>query len=253
MAFNHTHKVAMLLAKATHPNTPRAEAESALNLATSLMAQHNITESMIRQTARDLEPETPCLRTVTIPSPWATQKSSILHRIMEHVGVKGYNTSDYNISEKTGRAERTKVVKMFGFPSDLDFCETLFAALCIHATREMLHTKPAGTHGKRWAPGFLYGYASEIGRRFKQQRDEQISQHDRDHNLNPGTTQLALRDRKETVNDMWRQHLESEGLTLRTVSARNVSIDGLAGGARAGKRADIGQTKLSGGRLALNA
>lgn len=67
MAMDYVGKIQALLAKAEHPNTPRAEAEAAAAMAAKLMKAKGIEEAQIRETRGD-DPEEITLLIIELPT-----------------------------------------------------------------------------------------------------------------------------------------------------------------------------------------
>lgn len=137
-------KVRAILERANHPNTPQAEAETALALAYRLMQKHGIDESEL---ARN-ESRAVISKTIRIAGPYRVRRSTLFHIIATHTGCATYRDME------TGSTKEVTMVA-FGLTGDLFALETLYAAAEMLALRSM----PTGdrTFRTAWWHGFCAG------------------------------------------------------------------------------------------------
>jgi hypothetical protein len=144
-------KVRAILERANHPNTPQAEAETALALAYRLMQKHGIDESEVAGgESRDVVSKTMC-----IAGPYRVRRSTLFHIIATHTGCATYRDME------TGSTKEVTMVA-FGSTSDLFALETLYAAAEMLALRSM----PAGdrTFRTAWWHGFCAGVDKKLAK-----------------------------------------------------------------------------------------
>jgi hypothetical protein len=142
-------KVRAILERANHPNTPQAEAETALALAYRLMQKHEIDESEV---VGD-EPRDVVSKTVSIIGPYRVRRSTLFHIIATHTGCATYRDME------TGSTKEVTMVA-FGLTSDLFALETLYATAEMLALRSM----PSGdrTFRTAWWHGFCAGVDKKL-------------------------------------------------------------------------------------------
>lgn len=142
-------KVRAILERANHPNTPQAEAETALALAYRLMQKHGIDGSEIANS----EPRDVISKTVRIAGPYRVRRSTLFHIIATHTGCATYRDME------TGSTKEVTMVA-FGLTSDLFALETLYTAAEMLALRSM----PGGdrTFRTAWWHGFCAGVDKKL-------------------------------------------------------------------------------------------
>ncbi|MFY9481816.1 MAG: DUF2786 domain-containing protein, partial [Ilumatobacteraceae bacterium] len=145
---NLNAKVRAILEKANHPNTPQAEAETALALAFRLMQKYDIDESSISK--RSFDNETIVTKTFVITGPYRVRRGTLLWNIAQAVSCHSYR----DMMEPNP----TQVVMVaFGTKSDLFSLEALYTAADLLAVR----TIPSGD--RRFKTSWWRGYCEAIG------------------------------------------------------------------------------------------
>lgn len=142
---SHAERIHSLLALAQHPNTPRAEAETALAMASKLMQKHGLTDSDIADASTEDSPHvTSC--TVRVSGPYRVRRVNILNTIALLHSCIGYREFDEG---------DTCVMVLFGRDADLTAARTLFAAADMMGARLL----PKGNRSWRtqWWNGFQLG------------------------------------------------------------------------------------------------
>lgn len=143
-------KVRAILERANHPNTPQAEAETALALAYRLMQKHGLEESDVARTSNKRSPEARIItKTVTITGPYRVRRGTLFHIL-----ATSLSCADYRDMETESRDAVTMVA--FGAPDDLFALETLFAAADLLALRSM----PKGD--RRWRTSWWHGFCAGV-------------------------------------------------------------------------------------------
>ena len=145
-----TAKVRAILERANHPNTPQAEAETALALAYRLMQKHGISESDLGRG----DPAAISTKTVRITGPYRVRRGTLFHIMATHLSC-----ADYRDMESVGRDEVVMVA--FGTRDDLFALETLFTA----AEMLALRTMPAGD--RRWRTSWWHGFCAGIDKKLR--------------------------------------------------------------------------------------
>lgn len=138
-------KVRAILERANHPNTPQAEAETALALAYRLMQKHGIDGA-------DLErrrPDEMISKRFTITGPYRVRRGTLFHILATTLSCADYRDME--------NASRDAVVMVaFGTRDDLFALETLFTAA------EMLAIRSMPTGDRRWRTSWWHGFCSGI-------------------------------------------------------------------------------------------
>ena len=141
-------KVRAILEKANHPNTPQAEAETALTLAFRLMQKYNIDERSINK--RTFDNETVTSKTFTITGQYRVRRGTLLWNIANAVSCHSYR----DMMEPNP----TQVIMVaFGTENDLFSLEALYTAADLLAARSI----PAGD--RRFKTSWWRGYCEAIG------------------------------------------------------------------------------------------
>jgi hypothetical protein len=148
-------KVQAILDRANHPNTPQAEAETALAMAQKLMLKHGLDEAVLAK-ARKTD-EVIVRETLDITGTWGLNRARLFYVIAQQVNVACYRSV---VSKKL------VVMTMYGTASDIFTAKTLFASAEMLATRLI----PRGNRSFRhsWWLGFISG-VSEVLRKSKRE------------------------------------------------------------------------------------
>jgi hypothetical protein len=141
-------KVRAILEKANHPNTPQAEAETALTLAFRLMQKYGIDESSVSK--RTFDYETVKTKTFTITGQYRVRRGTLLWNIANAVSCHSYR----DMMEPNP----TQVIMVaFGTENDLFSLEALYTAADLLAARSI----PSGD--RRFKTSWWRGYCEAIG------------------------------------------------------------------------------------------
>jgi len=228
-------RVQALLAKAESTAYP-AEAEALLAKAQQLMARHAIDEAMLAANGTRRDEVTTSV--LLVEPPYANPKAVLLSAVADANGCRVV---------VHGRAEGARRCVIVGHASDLAGVEALFAALSLHATRELLAAPvPPWDAPRRFRHAFLLAFASRIGERLREAaRAAQAGVAD---GAGAGASvALALVDRGAAVDAA----LQAEFPTLRTSRSSASSTAGVAGGRAAADGAPLGHSSVGGSRRAL--
>ncbi|MFM8388655.1 MAG: DUF2786 domain-containing protein, partial [Actinomycetota bacterium] len=148
-------KVRAILERANHPNTPQAEAETALALAYRLMQKHGLEESDVAGANDKRSPDARITsKTVTITGPYRVRRGTLFHIL-----ATSLSCADYRDMETGSRDAVTMVA--FGTDDDLFALETLFTAADLLALRSM----PKGD--RRWRTSWWHGFCAGVEQKLR--------------------------------------------------------------------------------------
>ena len=151
---NIRDKVRAILERANHPNTPQAEAETALSLAFRLMKKYDLDEYEIAKSASNHAATNEIMiQTFEITGPYRVRRGSLLYTIAKALSCHSYRDKDVP-------NHQTVVLVAYGTAKDLFALETLFTAAELLALRTM----PYGDRCYRtsWWLGFCSGIARKL-------------------------------------------------------------------------------------------
>lgn len=140
-------KVRAILDRANHPNTPQAEAETALAMAQRLMMKHGLDEAVFA-TAQQSDVEIVTDK-IIITGAWALNRIRLAYMIAKANSVATYR------SEVWSNNRKQSMLVMYGTKADIFTVKTLFASAEMLATRVI----PKGTRSFKhaWWLGFNGG------------------------------------------------------------------------------------------------
>ncbi|QKV92296.1 DUF2786 domain-containing protein [Streptomyces sp. NA02950] len=225
-------KVRALLAKAEDAGATEAEAEAFTAKAADLMAKHGIERALLA----DAQPETdrPTDRVVLVDNPWGGPKKSLLCYLAQAMRCEGIYT--------TRRDAPGYRVHLFGYASDLERLEVLYTSLLLQMANGAAHLDiPYWDTPRRYRFSWMVGFASTVAHRVKAAEDHARWQAG-NTTAQTGTgrsAELVLADRSAVVGAMVKEH-------YGRVRSRKVTVTGTGyrAGQEAGRRADIGTTRL---------
>ena len=220
---NIRDKVRAILERANHPNTPQAEAETALTLAYRLMQKYDLDEYEIAKNAgKQSASDEINIKTFEITGPYRVRRGSLLYTIAKALSCHSYRDMDVT-------NHQTVVMVAYGTAKDLFALETLFSAAELLALRTM----PYGDRCYRtsWWLGFCAGIARKLEREYRVIIKE-----------SPGVG-LVLVERAERARTMMLDDVPS----LRHRSASYINDeDAYGSGRRAGSHFTTGRNGVSG-------
>lgn len=208
-----------MLARAHHPRTPRAEAETALALASRLMLKHGISDADLG--SGSVDDGTVTSERVLVAGPYRVQRQHLLYSIARRHSCVGYRDDDEN---------GACVLVLFGRGSDVLAARTLFAAAEVMASRSI----PRGSRAARtaWWQGFRAGIDDALGEARRDFIDE-----------SPGAG-LVLADRARRAEN----EMRSAAPPLRSTYSRyDAGSDSFRTGRDAGRRFPSGGRSFSSG------
>lgn len=229
-------RIRALLAKAEDvAGTPEADAYN--EKVAELVAKYGIDQALLAKTAPELN--VPGDKIIVVDAPYAVGKAELCSWVAQALRCQVVTRS--HVSSRTRRE-----LHIFGMASDLERFELLYTSLLIQASSGMMKAPvPYYEHGRAFRNAWLRGFASEVYNRLKaaESHAETVAEAG-----TPGTT-LVLADRSAVV----RGYKESIYTSLRSGGERKLqgSHAGYSAGMRAGREADLNQTRLSMNRKAL--
>ena len=208
-------KVRAILEKANHPNTPQAEAETALALAYRLMAKYDLDENLV--SANTHTSDEIVSKTFTIKGPYRVRRGTLLWNIANAVSCHAYR----DMMEPNP----TQVIMVaYGTTNDLFTLEALYTAADLLAARSL----PSGD--RRFRTSWWRGYCEAIGKKLSKEHQTIVKE-------SPGIglvlVERAERARRMMINST--PHLRSGSSNYRS------DRDAFGAGHRAG-------SQFSGGR-----
>ena len=142
-------KIRAILARANHPNTPQAEAETALALAWKLMQKHGLNVDSV---SNDPKSSQIISHTMKISGPYRIRRNALYYAIAAAHSCAGFRDRDQHDS---------CVTTIFGLESDIFATNTIYTAAELLATRVI----PRGDRTWRtaWWHGFTRGITEVLG------------------------------------------------------------------------------------------
>lgn len=237
-------KVRKLLAQAEDPAATPEEAQTFTAKAQQLMTKYAIDLAMITDAGRiDRVVE----RGWRIDGPYAAHKVSLVNSVSRANDCRAiYTTLD-------GGARYIEVV---GFPTDVEWVETLSASLVLQLTTVLtaaMRVKPTKVHGRTFAVGFVEGFVQEVSVRLHKARRDAVAAADaervrdacpdgslfgpRESRADGRSVELVLVAKARQVEDEFKVRFPG----ARSVSryTRLSSWAGYAPGREAGRRANL--------------
>lgn len=233
-------KIRALLAKAEDSAATPAESEAFTAKATELIAKYGVDRAMLAAS----DPTTDVIgdKVVVIEGSYALDKQRLLGAVANELGCKVVYRTRYP------QGKRQYQVHLFGFASDLERVDMLFTSLLVQATHGLVAAQVpewenATAYRKSWLDGFSRSIALRLYRdaeRAKKQAEEKVT-------TGPSVA-LVLADRSSLVDAA----KNKEYGKLRQAKERTLGGSGLYDGIQAGKRADLGVTRVGGNRRSIS-
>ena len=248
-------KVRKLLAQAEDPGATPEEAQTFTAKAQQLMTKYAIDLAMITDADRI---DRVVQRGWKIEGPYAAHKVSLVNAVSRANDCRAIYAS------MPGGA---RYIEVLGFPTDVDWVETLSASLVLQLTIVLgaaMRGKPCRVHGRTFAVGFVEGFVHEVSQRLQQARREAVAAADAERRRvgrpdglfgragagSAPSTELVLVAKAGQVADEFKVRFPD----ARTVSryTRLSSWAGYQPGREAGRRANLARGAV-GSRRSLSA
>lgn len=233
-------RIRKLLAKAEKAGTTE-EAEIYNEKAAELMARHSIDSAMLA--AGEPDRDRVGVRRLDMTDPYSKEKATLAGGVATAMNCR-------IVSHAGSRRGQISSVTLIGFESDLNRVELSYTSLLLQATRSVVRQRPPAWSGESTAAfrrTWLIGFAAEVHRRFSEAAERAASDHDSTRAEGRPSAEIMLADRKSLVD----RTLSERFPTLRKPPPRRLAGSGYLAGVSAGRRADLGQTRVGGSRAAL--
>lgn len=224
-------RIMALLAKAEDPAVTEAEADSFREKAYELIAKYGVDQAKLRAEmgAKGAHDEL-TTKVVKLSGTYVKDQILMFNGISKALGT--------HLIQK---AKDAAVV--FGYQSDIERVEMLFSSLWLQASAKVAKTPaPLGETRVRFVKSFMSAFTYTVYQRLLEA--EQRAQ-------GTGTGyDLVVRDKGRAVQRFMQEWLSAQGLRSGRTSVKR-SSSGKSSGEAAGRTADIGQTRVGGGRLQI--
>lgn len=228
-------RVRKLLAKAEDPSCPPAEAEALTAKAGELIAKYGIDRAMLAATEEGAD--TPGDRVIVVDPPYALDKVGLLCAVGRVLRCASVRRTDRPPPDYRKRLS----VHLFGFDSDLERVELLYTSLLVQAANALAKTPvPQWENVAAFRRSWLAGFTKAVAVRL--QDAERRAEQDAERVRGDGpSVALVLADRGDAVQ----RRVSEVYPNLRAASRRRLTGGGFREGHEAGRRADIGATRVS--------
>ncbi len=230
-------RIEALLAKAESTGYGH-EADAYLSKAQELMRRHSIDSAMLRSQQDD---KAKVSEVIMVEIRTAEPNSKSGPRLLRLLTVIARN----NFARAFRRGSSGLCV-IVGFPEDIEQVRALYALISMQmqaeATRQM-RLQPSGHGGHKFRMGFYDGYCNAVSTRLQQAAANANTAAKAEYGE---AGALVLRDKSTLVD----QHESLQNLRSQPMSGGSWS--GMSAGIAAGQRADIGNTRVGGQRIAVS-
>lgn len=234
-------KVRKLLAQAEdQAGTPEGEVFS--KRAEEMMIRHGIEQDVLDAAEGKGKGDLGATR-LFLPTPYAKEKSALAGAIIDHNQCQGVV---HWKRTRTGRlsAGSGLTVSVYGFDRDRSTVEFLFTSLSVQAVKGM-HAAfvPIDEDPATFRASWMLGFANGV----RQRMAEMSLRAQRDADSTSTGAAVVLADKQSQVE----QYVASLYPHVSQGRAMRTSGSGVGAGRRAGRSADLGQQRFSGGRKQL--
>ena len=246
-------RVRRLLAKAEGASND-AERDAYNAKAAELIARYGIEEALLAADRHDRQ--LPGDRVVDLDAPYARDKGSLLAAIAVPLRVQVVMRSAR--VGRGGQAGQLLSMHLFGMSADLERVDVLYTSLLVQAAHGLAVARPHDPYESvaAYRRSWMHGFALVIQRRLyaaeqaaAREADERRSGQAGHAGAGVASTTVVLADRDQLV----KQVMEASYPHLGRARTRSLSGSGSSDGAAAGRRADLGGSRLSRrGRPALS-
>ncbi|MFE7118540.1 DUF2786 domain-containing protein [Streptomyces sp. NPDC057654] len=223
-----------LLAKAEDPATTEAEAELARKRAFEMMAKYGVEQALLN----DGQPSEDAItsRYVKLPNPWSMSRMRLMYLVAEALGCKA-------IYLRERREGGTRVLHVFGYESDIQRAEVLYASLVLQMFGGLAaQPVPYDVRSARaWRNSWQLGFIERVIARLREIEKAARTAAEAETSATGRGGALVLADRDTQVRAAFRRE---HGRVQKTRGTYTGS--GYGEGAAAGNRADIGGTRIGG-------
>jgi hypothetical protein len=235
-------KVRKLLTQAEDPAATPEEAQTFTMKAQQLMTKYSIDQAMVLDADKS---DKVVAKGWEIPGPYAGRKVSLVAAVARANDCRAIYTD-------LGGGRRH--IEVVGYPTDVEWVETLSGSLDIQLAGALLsamRAKPDGVHGRTFAVGFVQGFVTEIAARLANARQKAITDADAHSEPNSTSAALVLVGKGKRVDDEFKVRHPRAKTAYHSV--RLQSWSGFAPGRAAGKQATLARGAVGGSRRRLSA
>jgi hypothetical protein len=233
-------RVRKLLAQAEDPACTAHEAEAFTAKAAALVAAHGIDEALLA--ASDPGRDAVGDRVVRLDAPYAREKGALGSEVARGVRCEAVLRQERRYDE-SWNASTELSLHVFGHDSDLRAFEVLFTSLLLQGTRDVNRTPtPPGESAAAFRRTWWLGFAGAVGSRLAAAEREAAAAAEDRFAARGTSAALVLADRAEDALEALRNAYPR----ARAGAARRLSGSGSAHGWAAGRRADLGGSRLGG-------
>ncbi len=227
-------KVRKLLAKAEDPACTPAEAEAFTAKAAELIAKYGVDSALLAAADPTADPVGDLV--IDVLAPYALDKCTLL------AGVAGALRCQCVRRQGWAAGRKTFSVHMFGHDADLRRVEVLFTSLLVQAGFALVAAPvPRWENVAAYRRSWFAGYTQAIVARLRAAEDRATAAAERD--VRGRSMALVLADRGAEVTE----RIAAAYPRLRFAGPRRLAGSGMGHGYAAGRRADIGTTRVPGG------
>ena len=225
------NKIRKLLALAEDPSATPAEAAAFTEKAMALMARHGIDEALL--SADTGGPGRVANRRLAMSAPYARDKATLAASIAMALRCKAILLT----------RDKSIVLQIFGFESDVRHADALFSSLLVQAAHELAITPiPEHEHPAAFRRSWWVGFAVAVNARLEQANRAAQAQAEQAHqNSTAGTADgpsvaLVLAHQADEIDDAVAEIYPK----VERGRQRRLSGGGRAEGYRSGQRVDMG-------------
>lgn len=251
-------RVALLLNQAENSSGP--EAEAFMDRAQKLITLYSIDEALARKALADrTKRQTPIQRTITIANRVGNSnrvQNNAAEMVDLFLRIAGANDVTCNI------AYNSAYVITFGFPTDIDLCEALWASLATQMVDAALKVVKTGEYksettkrynrrtcmyedrpvdARIFKTSFYKGFIKQISVRLKKARNEAIEARDEARNeaAADSSSSLVLVEKRDEVAAFYKANSNAKGSWRGSVRNSGSSFSGREAGRAAGEKARL--------------
>jgi hypothetical protein len=244
MSDKWTDRVAKLMAKAEDPATTPEEAEAFMEKAEGLILSMKLDRDLVaaRAAGKKVKAEKPTVKTITFTGTYLLERMRLMHRIGAAIGTTGH----FARTRVDGRyPARPNSYKIFGYESDIETVEFLYASLNLQMIRAGAHSIKVGempyyASQVSYLKGFYNGFSGRTHQRL-------VEIHKKAEDALPGAALVVL-DRAQATKAFFNEETGDLKLTRTRLSGDGI---GDGHGRNAANRADLNQTKVGGSRVQI--
>ena len=225
-------KVRKLLAKAEDPASTPAEAEAFTDKAAQLIAKYGVDAALLAEADPTRDPVGD--RVVEIPSPYATEKCTLLSEVATELRCRAVRRLRHGLSGKEFS------MHLFGHSADLERVEVLFTSLLVQASYALAAQRiPGHEHVAAYRRSWLIGFTRAVGQRLRA-TEQRAAEQATTVTSTGRSVALVLSDRTAEVE----RKLAEAYPKLTFAPPRRLVGGGMHAGYAAGQEADLGGVRL---------